>query len=129
MTTGVGKLFTALSVRLGWICTAPEATITVNCDVLVAASAMTRAADTVPACARASRAPNATAAPGARRLETKTDADCRSERASGLLNDSLDVERTGVETGGGRREADQVQAQVERCRCGCRSSWPRRPPG
>src|SRR5690242_10044307 len=68
MTTGVGKLFTALSVRLAMDCTAPDVTVTDSCDVLVATRAMTRAAETLPACARASRAPSVMMALETRRL-------------------------------------------------------------
>jgi hypothetical protein len=68
MTTGLGKLLTALSVRLGIDWTAPDVTVTDSCEVLVATRAMTRAADTVPPCARASRAPSARTAHEARRL-------------------------------------------------------------
>ena len=67
MTAGVGNRFTALSVRLAMDWTAPEPMVTVSCDVLVTASAITWAAEMVPVCAFASRAPSASTTPGARR--------------------------------------------------------------
>src|SRR4051794_4988204 len=108
MTTGDGKLLTALSATPAMVCIAPEVTTRERSAGEVAAREMIRA------CPKSSFAPSARKA-----LRAKKRPNVRLPMQSGpggfvrrLLNDRLEVERTGIVAGHSGR-AGQVQPEIQ----------------
>src|SRR5687767_365241 len=98
MTTGLGKLLIALSVKLGRFCAAPERTDSESLLLFATASEITCAFDTVPTWAAACAVTVAIAAPRRhRRSQEREEVTC--ETGSRLLNNCLEVQRAGVRAG------------------------------